>query len=122
MKVLLVATNRERSPYPVAPLGALFVAGAARFHALHLAAATFELLTVALVGGLVFFATRRRWHHQWFEAREVAERLRIVAPAWLLGAWPSHLKPAQAAWPSTTPDRAGWPWMTARWINVWPRR
>lgn len=30
MKVLLVATNRERSPYPVAPLGALFVAGAAR--------------------------------------------------------------------------------------------
>ena len=80
-------------------LTSAFVAGAARFHALHLAAATFELLTVALVGGLVFFATRRRWHHQWFEAREVAERLRIVAPAWLLGAWPAHLKPAQAAWP-----------------------
>ena len=30
MKVLLAATNRERSPYPVAPLGALCVAGAAR--------------------------------------------------------------------------------------------
>ena len=30
MKVLLVATNRERAPYPVAPLGALCVAGAAR--------------------------------------------------------------------------------------------
>jgi len=30
MKVLLVATNRERSPYPVAPLGALCVAAAAR--------------------------------------------------------------------------------------------
>jgi radical SAM superfamily enzyme YgiQ (UPF0313 family) len=30
MKVLLVATNRERSPYPVAPLGALCIAGAAR--------------------------------------------------------------------------------------------
>jgi len=30
MKLLLVATNRERSPYPVAPLGALCVAGAAR--------------------------------------------------------------------------------------------
>ena len=29
MKVLLVATNRERSPYPVAPLGALCVAAAA---------------------------------------------------------------------------------------------
>jgi len=30
MRILLVATNRERSPYPVAPLGALFVVGAAR--------------------------------------------------------------------------------------------
>jgi radical SAM superfamily enzyme YgiQ (UPF0313 family) len=30
MKVLLVATNREQSPYPVAPLGALCVAAAAR--------------------------------------------------------------------------------------------
>jgi radical SAM superfamily enzyme YgiQ (UPF0313 family) len=30
MKVLLVATNRERSPYPVAPLGALCVVAAAR--------------------------------------------------------------------------------------------
>jgi radical SAM superfamily enzyme YgiQ (UPF0313 family) len=30
MKVLLAATNRERSPYPVAPLGALCVAAAAR--------------------------------------------------------------------------------------------
>ena len=30
MKVLLVATNRERFPYPVAPLGALCVAAAAQ--------------------------------------------------------------------------------------------
>jgi radical SAM superfamily enzyme YgiQ (UPF0313 family) len=30
MKTLLVATNRERSPYPVAPLGALCVAAAAQ--------------------------------------------------------------------------------------------
>ncbi len=30
MKTLLVATNRERSPYPVAPLGVLCVAAAAR--------------------------------------------------------------------------------------------
>ena len=30
MKVLLAATNRERSPYPVAPLGVLCVAAAAR--------------------------------------------------------------------------------------------
>ena len=80
-------------------LASAFVASAARFRELHLVAAGFEFLTVALIGGLVLFATRRRWHHQWFEAREVAERLRVVAPAWLLGAWPSHLKPAQAAWP-----------------------
>jgi hypothetical protein len=80
-------------------LASAFVASAARFHELHLTAAAFEFLTVALIGGLVLFATRRRWHRQWFEAREVAERLRVVAPAWLLGAWPSHLKPAQSAWP-----------------------
>ena len=80
-------------------LASAFVAAAARFRELHLVAAAFEFLTVAAVGGLVLFATRRRWHHQWFEAREVAERLRVVAPAWLLGAWPAHLKPAQAAWP-----------------------
>ena len=30
MNVLLVATNREHSPYPVAPLGTLCVAAAAR--------------------------------------------------------------------------------------------
>src|SRR3974377_277342 len=30
MKTLLVATNREHSPYPVAPLGALCVVAAAR--------------------------------------------------------------------------------------------
>ena len=30
MKVLLVATNREKSPYPVTPVGVLCVAGAAR--------------------------------------------------------------------------------------------
>ena len=75
------------------------VAIAAHSHAWHPVAAWLELATVAAIGALVWFATRRRWHHHWFEAREVAERLRVVAPAWLLGAWPSHLKPAQAAWP-----------------------
>ena len=80
-------------------IASALVAGAARFRDLHLAAASFEFVTVAVVGGLVLFATHRRWHHQWFEAREVAERLRVVAPAWLLGAWPANLKPGQAAWP-----------------------
>ena len=80
-------------------IASALVAGAARFHELHFAAAAFEFATVALVGALVMLATRGRWHHQWFEAREVAERLRVVAPTWLLGAWPPSLKAGQAAWP-----------------------
>ncbi len=80
-------------------IASALVAGAARFRELHLAAASFEFIAVALVGGLVLFATHRRWHHQWFESREVAERLRVVPPAWLLGAWPANLKPRQVAWP-----------------------
>ncbi|THD49023.1 MAG: hypothetical protein E7774_02305 [Bradyrhizobium sp.] len=83
----------------VTVVASALVAGAARFRELHFAAAGFEFVTVALVGGLVFYATRRRWHSQWFEARELAERLRVVAPTWLLGARPAHLKPTQAAWP-----------------------
>lgn len=83
----------------VTAIASFFVAAAARSHAMHGLAAAVEFATVALVGGLVFFATRRRWHYQWFEAREVVERLRIVAMPWILGAWPTSLKPGQAAWP-----------------------
>ncbi len=80
-------------------IASLLVAAAARYHNMHEPAAAFEFVTVALVGILVFFATRWRWHHRWFEAREVVERLRIVSMPWLLGAWPASLKPGQAAWP-----------------------
>ena len=80
-------------------VASLLVAGAARFHDMHELAAAFEFLTVALVASLVFFATRQRWRDQWFEAREVVERLRIVSMPWLLGAWPTSLKAGQAAWP-----------------------
>ncbi len=83
----------------VSALASLFVASAARSHDMHETAAAVEFFAVALVGSLVFFATRRRWHYQWFEAREVVERLRIVSLPWLLGAWPTSLKPGQAAWP-----------------------
>ena len=83
----------------VTVVASALVAGAARFRELHLAAASFEFVAVALVGALVLFATHRRWHHQWFESREVAERLRVLPPAWLLGAWPANLKPRQVAWP-----------------------
>lgn len=83
----------------VTAVASLLVAGAARFHDMHELAAAFEFLTVALVASLVFVATRGRWHYQWIEAREVVERLRIVSMPWLLGAWPTSLKPGQAAWP-----------------------
>ncbi len=83
----------------VSALASLFVASAARSHDMHELAAAVEFFAVALVGGLVFFATRRRWRYQWFEAREVVERLRIISLPWLLGAWPTSLKPGQAAWP-----------------------
>ena len=80
-------------------VASLLVAGSARFHELHVVAAAFEFATVAMVAGLVFVATRWRWRERWFEAREVVERLRIVAAPWLLGAWPASLKPGQTAWP-----------------------
>ncbi len=60
MKVLLVATNRERAPFPVAPLGALCVAAAARAagHEVRLLDLAFEAnpnqaLRRALAGGTV---------------------------------------------------------------------
>lgn len=83
----------------VSAVAAFFVAAASHSHGFHVLAAGFEFFTVALVGGLVLWATHRRWHYQWFEAREVVERLRLVSTPWLLGAWPLGLKPGQAAWP-----------------------
>jgi len=80
-------------------VASLLIGGAAHFQEMHVVAATFEFLTVALVGALVFFATLRSWHNQWFEAREAVERLRIVAIPWLLGAWPAGLRPGQSSWP-----------------------
>jgi hypothetical protein len=77
----------------------LFVARAARFHEAHPLTALIELVTVALVAGLAYFATLRRWHNQWFEAREAVERLRIVVLPWVLGAWPAGFGPAQTSWP-----------------------
>jgi uncharacterized protein DUF4231 len=80
-------------------VASFFVAGAARFHQAHPLTAAIELLTVALVAGLAYFATLRRWHNQWFEAREAVERLRVVALPWVLGAWPAGLGPGQTSWP-----------------------
>jgi radical SAM superfamily enzyme YgiQ (UPF0313 family) len=75
MKILLVATNRERSPYPVAPLGALFVAGAAR-------AAGHEVEFLDL-GAALFpeLALRRALAKQDFQA--VAFGIRNLDNCWL---------------------------------------
>lgn len=57
-----------------------------------------ELVCVATVVIYVFIASRQQWHRRWFEAREVAERLRVARPFWRLGVWPHNLAVAQPAW------------------------
>ena len=42
---------------------------------------------------------RGRWHHRWLYAREVAERLRLALPLWILGLRPSFALEPEAAWP-----------------------
>jgi hypothetical protein len=57
-----------------------------------------ELALVLGVTGSTFWAVHKRWHRRWFEAREVAERLRVAETFWMLGVWPHNLTPAQPAW------------------------
>jgi hypothetical protein len=57
-----------------------------------------ELTCVLIVVGYVLVASREQWHRRWFEAREVAERLRVAGPFWMLGVWPHNLSALQPAW------------------------
>jgi hypothetical protein len=41
---------------------------------------------------------RARWHRRWFEAREMAERLRIALPLWALGLRPESFAGEEATW------------------------
>lgn len=64
-----------------------------------------EYITVDIEIGLIFFvvlntalAHRWRWHHRWFEAREVAERLRVALPLWTLGLRPAFASGEEPTW------------------------
>jgi|SRR5580693_8489196 len=60
-----------------------------------------EILLIVCVVANTILAYRRRWHHRWVEAREVAERLRVALPLWTLG-----LRPA--FFPGEEPTSTGW--------------
>ena len=57
-----------------------------------------ELVLVSGVAFSTFWAVHKKWHRRWFEAREVAERLRVAETFWMLGVWPHNLTPAQPSW------------------------
>lgn len=57
-----------------------------------------ELVLVLGVASSTFWAVHKKWHRRWFEAREVAERLRVAETFWMLGVWPHNLTPAQPSW------------------------
>lgn len=90
MKVLLVATNREREPYPVAPIGALCVASAARaaghqvaFLDLGVERAPGRALASALADGAdaVAFSIRNLDNCAYFSARSYAAEVGELAAA-----------------------------------------
>lgn len=57
-----------------------------------------ELIFIVFVVVITFAGYKRRWHHRWLEAREVAERLRIAFPLWALGLRPATFPAEEPAW------------------------
>jgi hypothetical protein len=57
-----------------------------------------EVLFIIAVLLITIFGRRKRWHHRWLEAREVAERLRVALPLWILGARPGVFFGPEPAW------------------------
>jgi hypothetical protein len=64
----------------------------------HTAFAFGEVFFVLCVIVNTLWGWRRRWHSRWFEAREVAERLRVALPLWLLGIGPTTLTGKEVTW------------------------
>jgi hypothetical protein len=56
------------------------------FHELKSTFVTLELIPIFLVLLNTTQGRRHAWHRRWFEAREIAERLRVALVLWLLGA------------------------------------
>jgi hypothetical protein len=85
----------------IGAVAAAFIAASLVRDALHPWFVAVELALALWVVGSTFRALRQQWHRRWFEAREVAERLRVAETFWMLGVWPHNLTPAQPSW-------AGW--------------
>ena len=57
-----------------------------------------EILLILFVAANTFGGRYMGWHNRWFEAREVAERLRVAAMLWLLGLKPQSFSGSEPAW------------------------
>ena len=57
-----------------------------------------ELICIAGVIMITVVGRRRNWHGRWLQAREVAERLRVAAPMWLLGQRPAGFSGDEPTW------------------------
>ena len=63
--------------------------------------AAFEVILIGLILWNTAASWRRGWHRRWFEARELAERLRAALPLWALGVRPTTffgLEPTWTGW------------------------
>lgn len=57
-----------------------------------------EVLFIIAVLLITIVGRRKRWHRRWLESREVAERLRVALPLWVLGARPGFFFGPEPAW------------------------
>jgi hypothetical protein len=57
-----------------------------------------EIILIVCVVVNTALAHRWRWHHRWFEAREIAERLRVALPLWTLGLRPAFSAGEEPTW------------------------
>jgi len=57
-----------------------------------------ELLLIGVVLINTIVGRLQAWHQHWFEAREVAERLRVALALWMLGARPKTFFGREPAW------------------------
>ncbi len=90
------------SNFVLASLAVMFAALSVLFPGNKPALVFLEMVCIGLIVVNTNFGRRRRWHRRWFEAREVAERLRAVLLHWMLGIRPATFFPIQE------PTWTGW--------------
>ena len=57
-----------------------------------------EVLFIIAVLLITIVGRRKKWHRRWLESREIAERLRVALPLWVLGARPGFFFGPEPAW------------------------